>query len=172
MRARSSCAIRTAGVEKDRIEPLAMPTSVGVGSTGLLVGIIGAPLGMLVGGMSGLMVGSLVDLHDAEQTVSDLHAISSATRLGHTALLAAVSEQSPEVIDTAMARLRAEDRGSGLRGVAAGLRKDPDRVQLLVSRRVAQRPDLPLERSPALADHGRPRPGASPSSPAGLDIQS
>ena len=92
-------------VETDRIEPLAMPASVGVGLTGLLVGIIGGPLGMLVGGMSGLMVGSLIDMHDADKTVSDLDAISSVTRLGRTALLAVVSEQSPEVIDTAMAGL-------------------------------------------------------------------
>ena len=51
------------------------------------------------------MVGSLVDLDEAEETESVLSQISASVRPGHTALLAQVTEQSPEVVDTAMARL-------------------------------------------------------------------
>lgn len=72
---------------------------------GLLLGIIGGPLGVLIGGTYGLLVGSLFDLDEVERTESVLSEISASVRPGHTALLAQVTEQSPEVVDTAMARL-------------------------------------------------------------------
>ena len=75
------------------------------GLLGLLIGILGGPLGVLLGGTYGLMVGSLFDLEQAEDTESVLSQISTSVRPGHTALLAQVTERSPEVIDTAMADL-------------------------------------------------------------------
>jgi len=75
------------------------------GTLGLLIGILGGPLGVLLGGATGLLVGSLFDMEDDEDTESVLSEISTAVRPGHTALLAQVDEQSPEVIDTAMAQL-------------------------------------------------------------------
>jgi uncharacterized membrane protein len=90
---------------KDRVEPASMPATAGGGLTGLLIGVLGGPLGMLVGGTYGLFVGSLFDLADVEEAESALAAISSSVRLGHSALLAVVDEQSPEVIEAAMADL-------------------------------------------------------------------
>jgi uncharacterized membrane protein len=78
------------------------------GMIGLLVGIIGGPLGVLLGGSYGLLVGSLFDIDDVETTESDLADISKSVRPTRTALLAQVTEQSPEVIDTAMAKLGGE----------------------------------------------------------------
>jgi uncharacterized membrane protein len=78
------------------------------GMIGVLVGIIGGPLGVLLGGATGLMVGSLFDLDDAESTESVLSDISKQVQPGRTAVLAQVTEQSPEVVDTAMARLGGE----------------------------------------------------------------
>ena len=52
----------------------------------------------MIGGTAGLFVGSLFDLADIEETDSALGGISSSVRVGHTALLAVVTEQSPEVI--------------------------------------------------------------------------
>jgi uncharacterized membrane protein len=78
------------------------------GMIGLLVGIIGGPLGVLLGGSYGLLVGSLFDMDDVETTESDLADISKQVRPTRTALLAQVTEQSPEVIDTAMAKLGGE----------------------------------------------------------------
>jgi uncharacterized membrane protein len=75
------------------------------GVVGLLVGIIGGPLGVLLGGATGVMVGSLFDIDDAETTESVLGEISKQVRPSRAAVLAQVTEQSPEVIDTAMARL-------------------------------------------------------------------
>jgi nucleotide-binding universal stress UspA family protein/uncharacterized membrane protein len=92
-------------VEKDRIGSEFLAGTASGGLIGLLLGIIGGPLGMLIGGTGGLMVGSLFDLEDVEETESVLGAISSSVQPGHTALLAVVAEHSPEVVDTAMTGL-------------------------------------------------------------------
>ena len=89
-------------VEKDRIASFAVPNMLGGGLVGVLVGIIGGPLGMLIGGTAGLFAGSFFDIEDADDADSALSAISSSVRPGHTALLAVVTEHSPEVIDAAM----------------------------------------------------------------------
>jgi len=78
------------------------------GVIGLLVGIIGGPLGMLLGGAYGMLVGSLFDIDEADTTQSVLGEISKQVRPTRTAVLAQVTEQTPEVIDAAMARLGGE----------------------------------------------------------------
>jgi uncharacterized membrane protein len=78
------------------------------GIIGLLLGIIGGPLGVLLGGATGVLVGSLFDIDEVESTESVLSEISKQVQPGRTALLAQVTEQSPEVIDAAMARLGGE----------------------------------------------------------------
>ena len=78
------------------------------GVLGLLVGIIGGPLGMLIGGAYGMLVGSLFDIDEVDTTESVLGEISKQVKPARTALLAEVTEQSPEVIDAAMARLGGE----------------------------------------------------------------
>ena len=78
------------------------------GVIGLLVGIIGGPLGVLLGGTYGMLVGSLFDIDDVETTESVLREISNEVHATRTAVLVQVTEQSPEVIDTAMARLGGE----------------------------------------------------------------
>ena len=92
-------------VEKDRVESRLPPAAAGGGLLGLLVGVLGGPLGVLVGGSYGLLAGSLVDLADVSEADSALAQISGSARLGHTALLAVLIERSPEVLDAAMAQL-------------------------------------------------------------------
>jgi uncharacterized membrane protein len=75
------------------------------GLIGLLVGIIGGPLGMLLGGTYGALVGSLFDIDDIATTDSALGEISKQVQPERITVLAQVTEQSPEVIDTAMTRL-------------------------------------------------------------------
>ena len=75
------------------------------GAIGVLLGIIGGPLGMLLGGTYGLLAGSLFDLDDAVTTESVLGEISQQVQPMRTAVLAQVDEPGPEVIDAAMARL-------------------------------------------------------------------
>ncbi len=92
-------------VVKDKVEATSLPATAGGGLIGLLVGVLGGPLGVLVGGSYGLLVGSLFDLADVEEAESALAAISTSVRLGHSALLAVVDEQSPEVVEAAMTDL-------------------------------------------------------------------
>lgn len=75
------------------------------GLIGLLIGILGGPLGILLGGATGLLLGSLYDLDDADTTESALGEVSKSVQVGRNSLLAQVVEQSPEVLDTAMAQL-------------------------------------------------------------------
>ncbi len=92
-------------VVKDRVDAPEYAGTASGGLLGLLIGILGGPLGVLIGGTYGLMLGSLVDLGEIEETDSVLSQISASVRPGHTALLAQVTEKSPEVVDAAMARL-------------------------------------------------------------------
>ena len=78
------------------------------GLIGLLIGIIGGPLGMLIGGAYGMLVGALFDIDEVDTTESVLGEISKQVQPTRTAVLAQVTEESPEVIDTAMARLGGE----------------------------------------------------------------
>ena len=64
------------------------------GLIGLLVGILGGPLGVLLGGTYGLLVGSLFDIDDVETTESVLGEISKQVQPSRTAVLAQVTEQS------------------------------------------------------------------------------
>jgi uncharacterized membrane protein len=92
-------------VEADRTESSLMLGTASGGVIGLLIGIIGGPLGILIGGASGLYAGALFDIHDASQMESALAGISSSVRVGRTALLAVVTEQSPDAIDDSMSGL-------------------------------------------------------------------
>lgn len=92
-------------VEKDRVGSQFPAVTLGGGLIGLLVGIVGGPFGMLIGGTTGLFAGSAVDIGDLDRTESVLGQISSSARVGHTTLLAVVAEQSPNVVDAAMGEL-------------------------------------------------------------------
>lgn len=92
-------------VVKDGVGSSEYAGAAGGGVLGLLLGIIGGPLGVLIGGTYGVLVGSLFDLDEVERTESVLSEISASVRPGHPALLAQVTEPSPELVDTAMVRL-------------------------------------------------------------------
>jgi uncharacterized membrane protein len=92
-------------VNKDQIAENKLSGIATGGIIGLLIGILGGPFGVLIGGATGVLVGSLFDVDDADETESVLAEMSNSVRVGHDALLAEVSEQSPEVVDAAMARL-------------------------------------------------------------------
>jgi uncharacterized membrane protein len=90
---------------KDQISDSGLTATTGGGLIGLLIGILGGPFGVLIGGATGVLIGSLFDIHDEDETESVLADISTTVKDGHTSLLVDVSEQSPEVIDSAMGRL-------------------------------------------------------------------
>ena len=90
---------------KDRIASSSLPGTAGGGLIGLLLGIIGGPIGMLVGGTYGLFVGSLFDVYEAGEADTALGAIAETVKPDHPALLAVVDEQSTDVLDAAMTDL-------------------------------------------------------------------
>lgn len=94
------------GIEtKDEIgDPTFAGTATG-SIVGVIVGVLGGPLGILVGGYTGLLVGSLADMAQADDTESALTDVAHAVKPGRPALIAVATEQSPEVIDTAMSTL-------------------------------------------------------------------
>jgi uncharacterized membrane protein len=90
---------------KDEVGDTGLTGTATGGIIGLIIGIIGGPLGVLLGGATGVLIGSLFDMDDADDTESVLEEISRSAHPGHAALLAEVSEQSPDVVDAAVERL-------------------------------------------------------------------
>jgi uncharacterized membrane protein len=92
-------------VTKDTVDNERFAGTATGGLIGLLIGILGGPFGVLIGGATGLLIGSLYDVDDADDTDSVLAMISKAIRPGQTVVLGEVDEQSDDVVDQAMARL-------------------------------------------------------------------
>ena len=90
---------------KDSVDDNQLTGTATGGLIGLLVGILGGPFGVIIGGATGLLIGSLYDIDDADDTESVLAQISSAIGPGQTVVLAEVDEQSDDVVDQAMAGL-------------------------------------------------------------------
>jgi uncharacterized membrane protein len=90
---------------KDEVGGMPLEGTATGGVLGLLIGILGGPLGVLIGGTYGVLVGSLFDLADSDETESALSDISRSVRPGNPALIAQATEQSPEVVDSAMSAL-------------------------------------------------------------------
>jgi uncharacterized membrane protein len=75
------------------------------GVLGLIIGVLGGPLGVLIGGYTGLLIGSLFDMGEIDDTESALADVARSVRPGRPALIAVATEQSSEVFDTAMTTL-------------------------------------------------------------------
>jgi uncharacterized membrane protein len=69
---------------------------------GLMVGVIGGPIGMLFGWTGGLLVGGAYDIRRADDSESVLGEISRYVPLGGTAIVAEVNEYAVEVVDKLM----------------------------------------------------------------------
>jgi uncharacterized membrane protein len=92
-------------VTKDELDDDDLEGTATGGIVGLIIGILGGPFGVLIGGATGLLVGSLFDMADDDDTESALSDISRSVRVDRTGLIADVNEQSPEAVDSAMTRL-------------------------------------------------------------------
>jgi uncharacterized membrane protein len=90
---------------KDEVDDNELGGTLTGGFIGLLVGILGGPLGILIGGATGLFIGSLFDMEDSDDDESVLSDISRSLEVGRATLVAQVSEQTNDVVDAAMSRL-------------------------------------------------------------------
>jgi uncharacterized membrane protein len=77
----------------------------GGGLIGLLIGVLGGPIGMLFGWTGGMLIGGAVDLRRDDRTWGALGEMSTAIPAGGTAVVADVWEVAYEVIDGEMAKL-------------------------------------------------------------------
>ncbi len=90
---------------KDVVGEDSMVGAASGGIVGLIIGILGGPFGVLLGGAMGILIGSLFDADDDDETDSVLADLGRSMRENRPTLLAQVGEQSPEVVDAAMAEL-------------------------------------------------------------------
>ncbi len=74
----------------------------------MLVGVLGGPVGVLVGWGAGAVMGSLFDIDRAEKSDEALYAFGRAIPPESTAVIAVVGEPAVEVIDGEMAKLGGE----------------------------------------------------------------
>jgi uncharacterized membrane protein len=106
--AEAAVVVRSAAGAIDTKETIGSPEFTGTaagGVFGLIIGVLGGPVGVLLGGAAGILTGSLFDLTDEDDTDSALAAISTSLQVDRTALLAQVDEQTAEVVDVALGRL-------------------------------------------------------------------
>ena len=75
---------------------------------GMLVGVLGGPVGVLLGWGSGALIGGAFDLDRAVTSDEALTVLGRAIPPGSTAVIASVDEPAVEVIDGEMAKLGGE----------------------------------------------------------------
>ena len=73
--------------------------AAGVVVIGAVIGLLTGPVGLLVGGASGAVIGSLVDHADAEGSEDLLRWLGRAVPRGHVATIAVVEETTPVAVD-------------------------------------------------------------------------
>ena len=78
------------------------------GILGLTLGVLGGPLGLLLGGTGGALLGSLIDIDDADRAESVFSTMARAIGPNETALIAHVTEPAVEVVDTEMGSMGGE----------------------------------------------------------------
>ncbi|WP_026926330.1 DUF1269 domain-containing protein [Granulicoccus phenolivorans] len=78
---------------------------VGGGLIGLLIGILGGPIGMLFGWTAGMLIGGGSDVQRQDRTAGLLTDLSNSIPPGGTAIVAEVEEFTPEVLNEAMGAL-------------------------------------------------------------------
>jgi uncharacterized membrane protein len=85
------------------------PVGLASGSLlGMLIGVLGGPVGVLVGWGAGALVGGAFDVDRAVKSDEALTAFGRAIPQGTTAVMATVAEPAVEVIDGEMAKLGGE----------------------------------------------------------------
>jgi len=79
-------------------------TSTG-GLVGAVIGILGGPLGVLLGWGTGALVGGVIDAKDAQSSLRVLNRVGEVIPQGENGLIAEVRETSFDALDKAMADL-------------------------------------------------------------------
>lgn len=86
-------------IVREHAESSQLRGTAGGGIVGAVVGLLTGPVGLLVGEASGAVVGSLVDLADAESSEDLLRWLGRAVPRGHVGAIAVVAESTPVAVD-------------------------------------------------------------------------
>ena len=78
------------------------------GVLGALIGVVGGPVGMLLMGSYGALVGGTVDLLDADQGNSMMEHVMGCVPEGKTVLIAMVQEEEPSAFNANFAKYQSE----------------------------------------------------------------
>jgi uncharacterized membrane protein len=89
----------------DGVDDDSGPGFLSGGLIGMLVGLLGGPVGMLFGWTTGVLIGGAADLRRSERSVDLLGEYSRAVPPGSTGLVAELDEAAVEVVDGIMAPL-------------------------------------------------------------------
>lgn len=106
----------------DQAEDVQITATATGGVIGGIIGLLGGPAGLLIGGATGAVVGSLVHIAEVESSDGMLRTFASAVPRGHAATIAVVDEPAPAPVDALAAEL----------GVAPS-RRSRDEVELEIA---------------------------------------
>jgi uncharacterized membrane protein len=91
--------------DTDNVGPVGMASGSLIG---MLIGVLGGPVGVLIGWGAGALMGGAFDLDRAETSDEALGVLGRAVPPGSTAVIASVAEPAVEVIDGEMKKLGGE----------------------------------------------------------------
>ena len=77
----------------DNTNTLTAPVIGGTSAVGILIGLLGGPLGALIGGVTGAVIASIADLHHAGVTDEFVNDVNMALTPGKFAVVADISEE-------------------------------------------------------------------------------
>lgn len=89
----------------DQAEDVQITATATGGVIGGIIGLLGGPAGLLVGGATGAVVGSLVHIAEVESADEVLRSSASAVPPGHTGTIAVIEEPAPEPVDALASEL-------------------------------------------------------------------
>lgn len=89
----------------DQAEDVHIKATATGGAVGAIIGLFSGPVGLLVGGATGAVVGSLVDIAELESSDDVLRTFAAAVPRGHTATIAVIEEPTHAAVDALAADL-------------------------------------------------------------------
>ena len=92
----------------DQAEDVQVTATAAGGVIGGIIGLAGGPAGLLIGGATGAVVGSLVHIAEVESSDDVLRTFTSAVPRGYAATVAVVDEPAPAPVDALAAEFGVE----------------------------------------------------------------